>query len=199
MEISKFLSLLAACIGLVGALFLSKSVIMLAPKIMIQLTSPYARCDYAPEQIASMASQKADAVVGILLVLSAFAIQVLSILFAPESKKIFSSHWITFWVMAAIVSIITIGFTLCNSRLKNRYQIATSKIAIGDHLDHSFRKDVDTGNVNSLETMAYDLLKIEKSKNETPVQFVKRVAFIVDWEIPEECDLSRVENDISKR
>ena len=161
MEYSKFFSLLAAFIGFVGALFLSKSVIMLTPKIMVQLTSPNARWDYAPEQIESMAAQKADAVVGIIFVLLAFAIHVFSIIFAPDSKKIFSSHWMSFWVVAAIVSIITIGFTLYKSRLNTRYQVATGKIAIQDYFNDRFRKVVDPVNVSSLETMSYDLLKIK--------------------------------------
>ena len=194
MEYPKFLSLLAASIGFVGALFLSKSVVALAPEMMLQLTSPYSRCAYAPEQIASMASQKADAVIGIVFILLAFAIQIFSTVFASESKKVFSSNWMGFWVAVAAVSVLTIVFSIYNSSLRDRYQTAIAKIAIRDFFDNRFRKVVDPVNLTSLETMAHDLLKVQKPEYETQVQFVKRIASIVNWEMPEECDLSRAEN-----
>ncbi len=50
MSFVKFISLLAASLGLIGSLFMVRGVAVLNPKIMLHLTSPYSRIAYAPEQ-----------------------------------------------------------------------------------------------------------------------------------------------------
>ena len=195
MEGARFLSLLAASIGFVGALFLSKGVVILDPKMMLQLTSPHSKRAYAPKQIASMASQKADAVIGIFCICGAFAIQVFSNIIPSESEKLFSSPLKGFWVAMVMVLILTIVCTLFNSSLRNRYRREIGEEALRHYFDNSFRRAVNSLDVNLLETMTQDLLKIAKAENETQVQFIRRIAGMVGWEIPEECDLSRIDND----
>ena len=81
-----FFSLLSVFIGLSGSIFLVKSVLILNPRAILKLTSPYSRIAYAPEQIKSFAKQKADALVGVLLVFIAFLIQIHSLIFISNEN-----------------------------------------------------------------------------------------------------------------
>ena len=94
-----------------------------------------------------------------------------------------------------MVLILTIVCTLFNSSLRNRYRREIGEEALRHYFDNSFRRAVNSLDVNLLETMTQDLLKIAKAENETQVQFIRRIAGMVGWEIPEECDLSRIDND----
>ena len=81
MEFNRFFSLLAVCLGLVGSVFLAKGIMFLSAKNLLRLTSPYARWAYAPEQINSLASQKADALMGVLVIFLAFLTQLATLIF----------------------------------------------------------------------------------------------------------------------
>ena len=89
MELSKFLSLLATCLGLGGSIFLAKGIVGLNPKAILRLASPNSRFAYAPEQIDSMAGQKVDALVGVVIIFLAFLIQVGSLVFVEDGTVLF--------------------------------------------------------------------------------------------------------------
>jgi len=101
MELSKFFSLLATCLGLGGSIFLAKGIVGLSPNGMLRLTSPYSRFAYATEQIDSMAGQKADALVGVVIIFLAFLIQGGALVFVEGVEMFFLkqdghgfvSHW----------------------------------------------------------------------------------------------------------
>lgn len=194
METQKLFSLLAASIGLVGALFLTKSVVILTPKIMLQLTSPYSRVGYAPEQIASMAAQKADAVIGIVFVIIAFTIQVISLMFTSDDGVIINSRWLSIWIVLAVVSSMTIAFTLFGFHLRTRYKFETGKIALYDCFSSNFKRRIDPVHLGTVPTMAKELLDIEKTDGESDFQFFKRISKLIGWKIPDGCDISKVED-----
>lgn len=192
----RFFSLLAASIGLIGAVFLSKGVVVLSSKVMLHLTSPYSRIAYAPEQIASMATQKADALIGVIYILLAFLIQVLSLIFVTGDSSFIKSRWMGFWIVFAVVSILTVLFSLINIKIRDYYKLETGKIAVKDYcIKRLERKVLDPVNIKSLETMSQELLNLKKEDSETKVDFIKRIAKYVEWTIPDDIDFSRINGE----
>lgn len=114
-----FFGLLAAFLGLIGALFLSKSLVVLRPKTILYLTTSHSNIDYSAEQVASLVSQKADATVGIIYILIAFSIQIVSVMFIADKGPSVMSRWMAFWVIVAIMSITTITFSFINISIYN--------------------------------------------------------------------------------
>ncbi len=81
MHLHRFLSLLAAFIGLIGAVFLAKGVLVLSSKDMLHSTTHYSAMGWPSKQIIfSMATQKADTSIGIAYIFLAFVIQVVSLI-----------------------------------------------------------------------------------------------------------------------
>jgi len=176
MEIQKFLSLLAALIGFVGALFLSKGVLSLSPKAMLELTSPYSRIGYAPEQIISFAKRKADTVMGVFYILIAFLLQIISIVFFSKSLFLFRSQWLGFWIALAIVATLTIISSFASSRVSNWHRNEMGKIKICSHGSRYLLKDDFSERcAKEIESMARDLLGMKREGNESTCEFIKRV------------------------
>lgn len=192
MELSKFLSLLATCFGLGGSIFLAKGIVGLSPKGMLRLTSPYSRFAYAPEQIDSMAAQKADALVGVVIIFLAFLIQGGALVFVEDGTVLFKAGWTGVCIALAATLILTIIFSLVGKTFRNHTKLAIGKIAIRDYCADRFKGMIDPVNAKSLETMSQELLNMNRGASETKVDFIKRIAEYVDWKIPKGTDFSKI-------
>jgi len=198
MELHKFLSLLAVYFGLVGSVFLAKSIIFIRHKTMLHLTSPYSRHDYAPEQIDSLAAQKAWASVGIKIIILAFLIQLVALIFVKDGTLFVKGRLGAYIVFATTAMILTTIFIFVAMRLQSCIRVAIGKIAVRDYCADHFTtgKIGSVNNVKVLETMSQDLLNVNKKAPETKIDFIKRVAKYVGWTIPEETDFSKIaDND----
>jgi hypothetical protein len=192
MELHNFLSLLAACFGLSGSIFLARGIIGLSPKNMLRLTSPYSRIGYAPEQIYSMAAQKADALIGAIYIFLAFLVQVGALIFVEHSTVFVKDKWTSVCIALVATLLVTIIFSLMDKAFRNHTKFAIGKVAIRDHCAGLFAGIIDPVNAKSLEKMAQELLNINRGDSETTVDFIKRIAKDVNWEIPKETDFSRI-------
>jgi len=199
MECNRFLSLLAAGIGLVGALFLSRAVVVLSPKVMLHLTAPYSRIGYAPEQIASMAAQKADAQIGVFCILLAFVIQVGSLILVEENTAFTSTRWMGVWVAIAIVAVLTVFFSFLNPTMRDRNKLEVGQVAVKEYCEDKITGMVDPVNADSLGQMAEQLINLKKEDSESSIDFINRISEYVGYSIPAETDFSRIEDDKSKR
>jgi len=191
MELQRFLSLLAACIGFVGAIFLAKGVLSLSPKAMLDLTPPHSRIDYAPEQIASLATQKANTLIGVIYIGGAFVIQVISLMFSNYGKLVTETRWTGFWIILAIISLVAIIFSITNVKIRDWYRIEMGKIEVRQHCIDTFsRVRVDPVNVKGIEHMSFELLGLKKRDSESIEGFINRVAEYIGWTIPKNIDFS---------
>jgi hypothetical protein len=195
MELHRFLSLLAALLGLIGAIFLSKGVLALTPKTMLHLTTPHSRTDYAPEQIRSLATQKADTSSGVIYVLLAFSIQAFSLIFVSNDILLVKSRWMGFWVAVAIVAIFTVVFSIMNIRIRDYYTLVIGKIEVKNHCADSFLGIVEPVHAKELEGKSKELLNLKREESETQVDFIKRISEYVGYSIPKDTDFSKIESN----
>ena len=96
MSRDRLITLFSSLLGIIGVLFMAKGVFGMSPDVMAKLSSTY--FDFNQFNVENLASQKADLLVGLILVLIAFGVSMLSFLFPdPESlSKIVGSYWSTF-------------------------------------------------------------------------------------------------------
>ena len=196
MELHRFFSLVAVCFGLVGSVFLAKGIIFLRPKNMLRLTSPYSRLAYAPEQIDSLAAQKTDALVGVIIIFLAFLTQLVSLIVIEADTPFIKTRWVAFLAVLGIISIMTIISYYVGKKFHNDTELEIGKIAIRDYSAERFAGVIDLVDVKSFEIMSQDLINIRREASETKIEFLKRIAKYVGWTIPEGIDFSKiVDND----
>lgn len=82
MDLREILNLLASIVGAWGALHVLAGIVFLSPDDMRRLAQT--GWDFSPEQVHALADQWADAVVGMALVVSAFALAFVVIALPPD-------------------------------------------------------------------------------------------------------------------
>ena len=178
---------------------MANGIVGMKPRDMLRLTAPYSRMAYAPEQIESMASQKADIFTGVLFILVAFFIQVIGIVFIPKEIKFGATKWMG--VLSVLIITVILLFIGCWFRkdiwLNNKSEIG--KFALRDYCEKRFSGTVDPFNAQSFVKMSEELLCIVKKKDETTVDFIKRMAAYINWEIPVETDFSKITENQNSR
>lgn len=181
--------------GLIGAIFLAKGVLALSPKAMLELTPPHARIGYAPEQIAALAAQKADTIIGVLYIVAAFLIQVVSLVFFSNSRFIIKSSWMGFWIVVLMVGALTVISSLAGSKIRNWYRIEMGKLEVEWHCrDYYSRNDFSERLIREVETMSRELLDLQRGENESNGDFMKRVFEFVECPILDQVDFSRYDS-----
>jgi len=199
MDLQKFLSLFACLMGFIGAIFLAKGVLALSPKAMLELTPPHARIGYAPEHIVSLATQKADTLIGVIYIGSAFVIQIISLLSSSRGKLITETRWMGFWIVLAIISLITIIFSLSNVKIRHWYRIKMGKLEVERHCNYHYSKnDFSERFVRETETMSRELLDLQRKDTESNSDFMRRVSQLVECPILDQVDFSKYDSEQGK-
>lgn len=197
MGLYRFFSLLAVFMGFGGSVFLAKGIIGLSPKAMLHSSSRYGAYAFHTAEIKSMSKNKANTLVGIIYILIAFLIQLIAIIFVENEIATFKTRWAGFWCGFFMFCFLSIIFYLLNINIYHNTKLTIGKIAIKDFCFYRFseKKKIDSANAKSLVTMCRELIDFYKGDNETLINFVKRVAKYVDWEIQEEMDFSEIDNE----
>ncbi|MDL1971246.1 MAG: hypothetical protein LWW94_09860 [Candidatus Desulfofervidaceae bacterium] len=194
MEVHTFFSLLAACFGLLGSVFLAKGILGLSPKDMLKLTTPYSRLKYAPEQIDSMAAQKADAFIGVIIIFLAFLVQIVSLIFVSNNHSLlFKDQWIGSGIASAVTSILAIIFYSIDKYYYKYLRLKIRKLECVAKLKDIFAKEeINSNDVKFLEGILEELLSIKRKPSETKIDFIKRVAEYLGQPIPEGINFSSI-------
>ncbi|MDD5692189.1 MAG: hypothetical protein PHP10_03310 [Candidatus Omnitrophica bacterium] len=194
----RFLSLISATIGLIGAIFLAKSFLALTPKEILYLTSPYSRMAFAPEQIASMSAQKADAIIGVFFILLAFTGQIFTLVFLNEVTPFVNSRWIGFWIAIVCTSVLTLIFSFIDLKIAKHIRLETGKIAVREYCERSLNcEKVDPVNLKSLGIMAHDLLDMTKKVDENTPGFYKRIFEYISWNYSDSTDFLKKASNLN--
>ncbi len=127
MSRDRHLTLVTSLLGIIGALFMAKGVFGMSPDVMAKLSSTY--LGFNQFDVENLASQKADLLVGLILVLIAFGVSMWTFRFPdPESlSKIIGSYWRTFF-RAILISLLIAGLACwANHELRLRFALETRR------------------------------------------------------------------------
>jgi hypothetical protein len=190
MRLNTFFSIVAVAFGLIGSYFTVHGNLFLSPKALLELTTPHSRIDYAPEQINSLTSQQADAVIGILLIFIAFLIQFAS--FFVSESALFSSHWWNGMIIAMLATCCVFFATyLADSKYKTNLRLEVGKVEIKTSLAEKERA-WSNHDLQEFEGKATELLDLPRRPDERGADYIKRVADFCDTPSPKSSALAKL-------
>ena len=71
-----------------------------------------------------------------------------------------------------------------SKKLSKDYRLAVGKLNIKDYCEENFVREINQVNLSTVRVMAKELLNLEKKDGESDLEFFKRVANYIGWEIP---------------
>ena len=191
MHLDRVLSLIAVLLGLFGAILLVKGILKLTPEIIAEQAGTY--WGYNKHQLENIASQKADVVCGTWLIIFAFILQAINLIFVQEPLKIFLSHWTGIGISVAIAFLTLAIMYPTNIALTNKYSKQSKMvIAIKNAKHHLQDKKVSKSEYNSILVEADNLIGFKKDVGESDSEFLKRYFTELNLGIEQDVDLSEL-------
>ncbi len=205
MHLDKFLNLLSLLIGTTGVLLVSKAVLV-TPKELLMGTYYYSHIGYpSAEFIESLASPKADAIISVVAIAVAFLIQFVSILVDERTPFVESKvHAILLGV--AFVSVGSLLLFFVREGVHSRTVQKTKCMETGNYLQRDLMRELQRPKINptelkiafdGLQRMTQEYFRIEKSKAESPADFVRRIAELVEYKPPDGVDLAELDEYVN--
>jgi len=201
MELHRFLSLLATLIGLIGAAFVAKGIVILSPEEMIRSTTHYSAMAWPSKRIiTSMSTDQADTLVGFIFVFLACLIQAIAI-FVNEEVPFCKSSARSVMVAFVFVLVLIIMFYFVNKGIRDYDISKMQKYVIKDYCTERFiGRSVDRASAQGLEDMISEYLpELERKDSESQKDFIKRIADYASCILPNNTDFSSLEESRLKR
>lgn len=194
MTVDRSLSVASGLLGLAGSVLLARGVLQLNPQVMSRLAQT--RWDYHLEYLANLATQKADFVCGVTLIIVAFGFHLIKEVAPTNAPGVFWTNRLLsicrFYIYAAcaIIAIAVIASHLLAPHflLESAKTLAARRLS--DFLNDGKITQLEFGEGLSLD--ARNLVDMEPRASEPKVQFVERYAAAVGIAIPEGTDLSEL-------
>ena len=192
MELERFLNLLAATVGAIGSLYVMKSAAGLSAQLIERLSR--SSWDFSSDQIDALTAQKAEALVGIPLVLTAFAIAVINLAFVPSDLQLPESGFVAVGAIAAVVVPIWAVLNFIAKVIRERDR-TTVKLIVARRLLQEF---LDLGRLLPIDVPGLGvcgvLLGMPAAGGESPRQHFERLAARVGLSIPLSFSFAKLEN-----
>jgi len=183
MQIDRLVSIIAVIVGFAGSLFLLKGVLRLTPDIMAKLSQAY--MGYNISMVKNVSSQKADIMSGAILVLIAFSLEAFRLILIREPFTVFDNFWLGTCIAGALALLIIGVLFAVNVGLTAKYENATKRELVKFYLQkHLADGQVNRNELKSIEQNSKSLLGIERKEQETGVEFIHKIAKLVDIQVP---------------
>ena len=183
MSRDRLITLFSSLLGIIGALFMAKGVFGMSPDVMAKLSSTY--FDFNQFNVENLASQKADLLVGLILVLIAFGVSIWSFRFSdPESlSKIIGSYWRTFF-RAILISLLIAGLAYwANYELRLRFALETQQVLFKHNLASALNyRQISPQNFDYYRKNAEKFFGITMAPDESERDFIVRLSKVLDVE-----------------
>jgi hypothetical protein len=190
MDCDKFLNLLAAMFGVVGALYVVHGVITMSPELMFRLVRTH--YDFSEPLMEAQASQKADNLIGFVFVLIAFVLTALPILFPLNHLRRFKRR-LSAVAMAAVVAVsVSMLLYFVGEHYSHSQKLAIGTVATLEYVDEMIARRLDSSDSHSILFYA-KLLELDVLPGESTRSLMQRVAGKVGKTLPPNLDYSAVE------
>lgn len=149
---------------------------------------------FSVPQISSLASQKADSIVGVVLIVTALILALVNIAFVPSDVKAFDRRGVALALAAALVAMVYIAIVPIGHGVYRHQKLAIGRVIVGEYVDRLLKeKRLDKSEAPLLQVYARQLLELEVDAGQTPRQILGRLANAVGKALPEDFDFSDVE------
>jgi len=191
MNIDRFLNILSASIGSMGALFLAIGVLVLSDKDMVHGTFNYSPMGWpSNEIISSMAIQKGHTQIGVTYILIAFLLQVVCLIFLKDEVGFVKSRLNGTLLAGGLVIILAIVACLADKGLCEYHKLNMKKIVARDYLESNI-KERESPLYADVQTIANQYFSFKKTTEENGSDFIKRFAKHVGYDLPKDANFSK--------
>ena len=191
MSLDRFISLLAASIGLIGAVFLCIGVLVLSDKEMVGGTFNYSPISWpSVEIISSLATQKVHAVIGIAYIVLAFLLHLVSLVFLKGEICFTTSRLNGVLLSAGFIAILILIGYLADGGLCEYHKLNMKKIAARDYLKQNVEQS-GAPQQSGVQSIANQYFSFEKEPKEDNPDFIRRFAQYVGYDLSKDADLSK--------
>ena len=192
MTLEKFLNLVATLFGAVGSVYVLQGLVALSPSLIERLSRTY--FDFNAAQISALSAQKADSIVGVVLVLIALAISVVNIALVPSGVRVFEGRGLAIAVAVALAATSYATLWFVGKGVATHQRLTVGRLIVGEQLDGWFKQGkIMKSDIPSLRVLARTLLDLQVDESESPRSLLQRVAKATGRETPPNFDLSDVE------
>ena len=203
MPLQKFLNLLALMIGTAGVLLISKAAYT-TPKEILQATFHHSPIGWpSNEIIASLVGPKADVYISVVTLAIAFVIQFVSLVFIDEGTPFLKStlHGLVLAVAFAAVASLILFFAHQGVYRQTTEQV--KQLETSNYLQRGLIEEIGKPTpsptelrveFDGLEHIVRTYFGIERGKTESPSEFVRRVAGLIRFKLPEGLNLNELDN-----
>jgi len=192
MGLDRFLNLLAAVFGAMGSIYVLKGIAAQSPDLIGRQSGSY--WGFNAAQIKALTAQKADAVVGIVLVIFALVIAIVNIALVPSDMHMFDRRAIGIALVAVLSGAVYITLAFSGAAIQRHEKVAVGRIITAELLDELFKTGkLPASQIGSLKVYGRTLLGMEIHDSELPRNILSRVANEVGREVPENLDFPEIE------
>lgn len=184
MDLKEFLDLLFTIIGTIGSIYVLRSITKITPELTEEISA--SKLGHNPDQIDSISEQKADGLIGNILVIFALIIAIINSAFDFSAILLFETRIYVIILGIIIASIIYYFISLVGKKIDHEHRKKVVMIIIRDHINRVIEKGkIHEYDYLSLKFMSERYLIANHHLSETKIDFIRRLGIIVRKEIPQ--------------
>ncbi len=190
MSLDRVLSIIAVLLGFSGSILLGRGTLKLSAHTIARMSQTY--WGYNSLELRSLASQKADFICGVLLIILAFLVQLGNLLFVQDSPMTY--QYLDVVLIIAVVGALSLGIVFFgNRRLTRKYTIDSFKFLAKEGLQDNIKR----GKISKQEYQdhlrkAAEMFEMTKREDESPTDFLGRYSGFLGLEIPPNTDMNEL-------
>lgn len=194
MSLDRVLSIIAVLLGVSGSILLGKGTLKLSARTIARMSQTY--YGYNSLVLRSLASQKADFICGVLLIILAFLVQLANLLFVQDSSVTY--QYLDAVLIIAVVGAPPLGIVFfANRRLTRKYTIDSFKFLAKEGLQENIKR----GKISKQEYQGHlgkaaGMFEMTKREEESPTDFLGRYSDFLGLEIPPDTDMNELQTDV---
>jgi hypothetical protein len=191
-DLERFFNLVATVFGALGSIYVLKSIAFSSPELIAALSSTY--IGFSSPQIDSLAKQKADNIVGIVLVVIALVITGFNLAFVPSAVPFVERRTCVVGLVFALAVVLYICLSFVSDVIRRREKLKVGRLIATERLNWLFEnKRLPASEVGSLRAWAGISLEMPVDDSEPPRQLLERLAKELGLNVPTGFDFSDVE------
>lgn len=193
MSLDRTLAIVAALLGVSGSILLAKGTLKLSARTIATMSQTY--FGYNSLELRSVASQKADFMSGISLIILAFLVQLANLLFLAHSAATYPYFYAVRLIAVLAAPPLVIAF-VANRLLTTKYAIDSFKFLVKEGLQYNLKRGkISKEDYEDHLKKAAGMFGMTKREEESPTDFLKRYSGFLGLEIPRDTDMNELETD----
>ncbi len=193
MDLDRFLNLVAALFGAMGSLYTLKGVAALSPSLIERLSRSY--WGFSSVQIEALTAQKADSIVGIVLVMIALTLAIITIAVVPPDIRFLERRATAITLAAVLAGVSYLALVLIGDAVAKHQRLAVGRVIVAQEIGELLETGrLPKSEIESLRTYGRDLLGWKEEDLAAPTDLFKRLAAEAGLSVPNGFDFSEVDN-----